>query len=73
MIGRGWWRPLLTLRAEHLALVRREGLLEHLNERSTAYRHAAEGTDNDDARRELMRRAAILREAFVALDQAAGA
>jgi hypothetical protein len=73
MIGRGWWRPLLTLRAEHLALVRREGLLEHLNERSTAYRSAAQRADNENARRELMRRAAILREAYVALDQAAGA
>ena len=48
-------------------------MLEHLNERSTAYRFAAKGTDNEDARRELMRRAAILREAYVALDQAAGA
>lgn len=70
---RGWWRPLLTLRAEHLALVKREGLLEHLNGRSADYARAAASSDNDDVRRELMRRAAILREAFVALDQSASA
>ena len=68
-----WWRPLVGLSPAHIQLIRREGILEALNERAAEYRAAGDAAGDDLAlRRECMRRAALLRECFVALDQAAG-
>ena len=66
-----WWRPLLSLSAEHLSIVRDEGLLAHLDTKSLYYRRAAESAESPELSRRLMRRAAMLREARVALEQAA--
>ena len=65
-----WWTPLLTLSAEHLSVVRQEGLLDHLEARALKYHRAAESSACVEMRRRLLRRAALLRETRVALDQA---
>jgi len=65
-----WWTPLLTLSAEHLSVVRQEGLLQHLDDRALKYHRAAEAAESVEMRRRLLRRAALLREARVALEQA---
>ena len=71
MFRNKWWAPLLSLSAEHLALVKREGLLLHLQQRAEIYRNAATRAENERTARELSRRAALLRESYVALDRAA--
>jgi hypothetical protein len=71
MFRNKWWAPLLSLSSEHLALVKREGLLVHLQQRAEIYRNAATRAENERTARELSRRAALLRESYVALDRAA--
>ena len=65
-----WWRPLARLSAGHVRLICSEGLLEPLEERAQSYRSAAEAAKDGRVRGELMRRAAMLREAKIALEQA---
>ena len=74
-----WWQPLLRLSQEHLAVVREEGLLSLLEARALELRTQADEMEAEDRTigrpsslhvRRLRRRAAHLREARVALEQA---
>ncbi len=72
MLGKNaWWRPLLRLRAEHLAVVREEGLLVQLEDRALRYERAAQGAESVELARRFRRRAALLRTAKEALEDAA--